>query len=293
MRRALAGALIGLLLLVGSAVAAVVPVPPLTARVTDQTGSLDSDQTQALETKLAAFEHSKGSQFAVLIVPTTGDETIEQFSIRVTDVWKLGRKGVDDGALLLIAKDDRRARIEVGRGLEGVIPDAIANRIIDEDLRPKFREGDFAGGLQAAVDRMIGLVNGEALPPPKPEAEFDTHKADQRHLFNALIAAFFIANALRQLLAGVAPIGRASVTGVVVTVAVCLLWSFGLLALGLGVFGFLFGLIPSGSGRFAGSGGYGGWGGGWGGGSGGGGGFGGGFSGGGGGFSGGGASGGW
>jgi uncharacterized protein len=279
-----------LLLLAGNAFAAAIPVPPLTARVTDQTGTLDAGQSQALEAKLAAFEKSKGSQIAVLIVPTTGDETIEQFSIRVVDQWKLGRKGVDDGALLLVAKDDRKARIEVGRGLEGVIPDAIANRIIDEDLRPKFREGDFAGGLQAAVDRMIGLVNGEALPPPKPEGEYDSNKVDQHDLFTPLIVAFFIANALRQLLAGVAPIGRASVTGVVVTIAICLVWSFGLLALGLGVFAFLFGLIPSGSGRFAGGGGYGGWGGG----SGGGGSFGGGgFSGGGGGFSGGGASGGW
>jgi len=295
MRHAIAVALIGLLLCVGGAFAAVIPVPPLTARVTDQTGTLDSGQTQALEAKLAAFEKSKGSQFAVLIVPTTGDETIEQFSIRVVDQWKLGRKGVDDGALLLVAKDDRKARIEVGRGLEGVIPDAIANRIIDEDLRPKFREGDFAGGLQGALDRMIGLVNGEPLPPPKPEGEYDSHKVDPHDFFTPLIVAFFIANALRQLLAGVAPIGRASVTGVVVTIAICLVWSFGLLALGLGVFGFLFGLIPSGSGRFAGSGRYGGWGGGWGGGSGGGGGSfgGGGFSGGGGGFSGGGASGGW
>jgi len=289
MRRAFAAALIGLLLFVGSAFAAVIPVPPLTARVTDQTGTLDSAQAQALEAKLAAFEKSKGSQFAVLIVPTTGDETIEQFSIRVVDQWKLGRKGVDDGALLLVAKDDRKARIEVGRGLEGVIPDAIANRIIDEDLRPKFREGDFAGGLQGALDRMIGLVNGEPLPPPKPEGEYDSHKVDEHDLLTPLIVAFVIANALRQLLAGVAPIGRASVIGVVVTIAICLVWSFGLLAIGLGVLGFLFGLIPSGGGRFASSGGSGGWGGGWGGGSSGGGGF----SGGGGGFSGGGASGGW
>src|SRR5471030_3278309 len=143
MLRALAGFLAALMLCVGSVVATPLAVPALTARVTDQTGTLDAGQVQALESKLAAFETSKGSQIAVLIVPTTGDETIEQYSIRVTDQWKLGRKGVDDGVLLLVAKDDRKMRIEVGRGLEGVIPDAIANRIIDEDMSPKFHDGDF------------------------------------------------------------------------------------------------------------------------------------------------------
>jgi uncharacterized protein len=284
-------ALVGLLLLVGGAVATVVPVPPLAARVTDQTGTLDAAAVQSLDATLAAFEKSKGSQIAILIVPTTGDETIEQYSIRVVDAWKLGRKGVDDGALVLIVMDPHGARIEVGRGLEGVIPDAIANRIIDEDMAPKFHDGDFAGGLQAGVARMIGLVNGEPLPPPKPQREFDDQRTTQHHLFNALIAAIFIVNLCRQLFARVAPLGRAGITGAVVTIAVWLLWSFGLLAVGLGVAGFLFGLMPVTAGRFSSSGRFGGWsGGGFGGGGFGGGG---GFSGGGGGFSGGGASGSW
>ena len=109
-----------------------VAVPPLTQRVTDLTGTLDAQQTRTLESQLAAFEKTKGAQLGVLIVPTTQPETIEQYSIRVVDDWRLGRKGVDDGALLLIAKDDRALRIEVGYGLEGVLPDAVANRIIDE-----------------------------------------------------------------------------------------------------------------------------------------------------------------
>jgi uncharacterized membrane protein YgcG len=164
--RRFAVALVGLLLCVGSAMAALVPVPPLAARVTDQTDTLSSEQTQALEAKLAAFEHSKGGQIAVLIVSTTGDETIEQYSIRVVDQWKLGRKGVDDGLLVLVAKDDRKVRIEVGRGFEGVIPDAIANRIIDGFIKSKFLAGDYAGGLNDGVDRIIGVVNGGTLPPP-------------------------------------------------------------------------------------------------------------------------------
>ncbi|HTA64974.1 MAG TPA: TPM domain-containing protein [Xanthomonadaceae bacterium] len=164
--RSFALTLISLLLFVGSAFANAIPVPPLTAHVTDQTGILSSAQAQALEAKLAAFEQDKGGQIAVLIVATTGDETIEQYSIRVVDQWKLGRKGVDDGVLLLVAKDGHRLRIEVGRGYEGVLPDAIANRIIDGFIAPKFHAGDYAGGLNDGVDRIIGVVSGEALPQP-------------------------------------------------------------------------------------------------------------------------------
>jgi uncharacterized membrane protein YgcG len=166
MRRFLAVVLFGLVLLVGSAFADPIPVPVLSAHVTDQTASLSSGDAQALEEKLAAFEQAKGGQIAVLIVPTTGDNTIEQFSIRVVDAWKLGRTGVDDGVLVLVAKNDRRVRIEVGRGYEGVLPDAIANRIIDGFITPKFLAGDYAGGLNDGVDRMIGVVNGGALPEP-------------------------------------------------------------------------------------------------------------------------------
>ena len=212
MRRAVALALIGLLLLVGSAFAAVIPVPPLTARVTDQTGTLDAAEVQTLESKLAAFEQGKGSQIAILIVPTTGDETIEQYSIRVTDQWKLGRKGVDDGVLLLVAKDDHKVRIEVGRGLEGEIPDVIANRIIDEDIVPKFHDGDFAGGVKAGIDRMIGLVNGEPLPPPKPQRDFAGPKGGGGGIF-AAVFAFLVA---RGLFSGLSTFPRGALVGGVV-----------------------------------------------------------------------------
>lgn len=147
--------------------AADVAIPPLKTRVTDLTATLSADQTAALESKLAAFEQKKGSQIAVLLVPTTKPETIEQYSIRVADQWKLGRRGVDDGILLLVAKEDRALRIEVGRGLEGVIPDAYGKRIVADDIAPRFKQGDFSGGLNAGVDRIIKLVDGEPLPAPK------------------------------------------------------------------------------------------------------------------------------
>ena len=144
-----------------------VAVPVLKSRVTDLTATLDAQQIAALEAKLAAFEQKKGSQIAVLLLPTTEPETIEQFGIRVADKWKIGRKGVDDGAILLIAKNDKRLRFEVGRGLEGVLPDAMAKRIIDEHIVPRFKQGDFAGGIDAGVERAIKLIDGEPLPPPK------------------------------------------------------------------------------------------------------------------------------
>ncbi len=149
-----------------SAAQAEVPVPPLSAHVTDLTGTLDTSQRTALEARLEAFEREKGSQIAVLILPTTQPETIEQYSIRVAEVWKLGRQGVDDGVLLLVAKDDRKLRIEVGYGLEGALPDAIANRIIEEVIVPRLRAGDFHAGISAGVEQIIGVIKGEPLPEP-------------------------------------------------------------------------------------------------------------------------------
>jgi uncharacterized protein len=148
-----------------------VVVPPLTGRVVDLTATLSADQTTALEQKLKAFEDRKGSQLAVLVVPTTQPETIEQYALRVVEQWKLGRRKVDDGALLLIAKNDRKLRIEVGYGLEGALNDATAKRIIDEIITPKFRSGDFAGGISDGADRILKVIDGEPLPPPKPEGE--------------------------------------------------------------------------------------------------------------------------
>ncbi|AJG24633.1 TPM domain-containing protein [Cupriavidus basilensis] len=147
-----------------------VAVPPLTARVTDMTGTLTREQQASLDQTLQAFEAKKGAQVAILIVPTTQPETIEQYSLRVVEQWKLGRKRVDDGALLIIAKDDRTLRIEVGYGLEGVLTDAASKRIISEDIVPRFKQRDFYGGVAAGVDRMLGVIGGEPLPPPKETA---------------------------------------------------------------------------------------------------------------------------
>src|SRR5436190_9221791 len=147
---------------------ALVAVPPLTGRVVDQTGTLSGGDVAALTQTLTDLETRKGSQIAVLIVPTTEGEAIEQFSIRVAEAWKIGRKKIDDGALLVIAKNDRHLRIEVGYGLEGALTDATTKRIIDEEITPKFKSGDFAGGISAGVNRMIRVVNGEKLPAPEP-----------------------------------------------------------------------------------------------------------------------------
>ena len=167
--RALLAAVLFFVQMTAPAAAADVAIPTLKARVTDLTATLTAEQTAALESKLAVFEQRKGSQLAVLLVPTTEPETVEQYSIRVVDQWKLGRKGVDDGVLLLIVKNDRKLRIEVGRGLEGALPDAIAKRIIDEYLVPPFKKGDFNGGINAAVERIIKVVDGEPLPAPKAD----------------------------------------------------------------------------------------------------------------------------
>ena len=161
------GLLAAALLAIAFAAFAQVAVPTLTTRVTDLTNTLTADQRATLEQRLAAFEARKGSQIAVLLVPTTQPEAIEQFGIRVAERWKIGRKGVDDGAILIVALKDRAVRIEVGYGLEGVLPDAIAKRIVEDDIVPRFKQGDFYGGIDAGVTRMISVVDGEPLPPPR------------------------------------------------------------------------------------------------------------------------------
>ena len=141
----------------------------------------------SLTQTLRNFEARKGSQIAVLIVPTTDGEAIEQFSLRVAEAWKIGRKKIDDGALLVVAKNDRHLRIEVGYGLEGALTDATAKRIIDEDITPKFKAGDFAGGVSAGVDRMIRVIDGEQLPAPEPPHWQDTGLFEHRGLFNPFL----------------------------------------------------------------------------------------------------------
>jgi uncharacterized protein len=153
------------------AASADVAVPPLSGRVVDQTGTLSSGDIDRLTQILKDFETRKGSQVAVLIVPTTQPETIEQFSIRVAEAWKIGRKKVDDGAILVVAKNDRKLRIEVGYGLEGALNDVTAKRIIDEVITPRFRSGDFAGGISDGVDRILRVIDGEPLPAPAPRRQ--------------------------------------------------------------------------------------------------------------------------
>lgn len=266
-------------------------VPKLTARVTDLTGTLTAEQQTQLEQKLAAFESAKGSQLAVLIVPTTAPEAIEPYSIRVVDEWKLGRKNVDDGALLIIARNDHRVRIEVGRGLEGVLTDAMCNRIISETVTPAFRQGNFYGGIEAGLDAMMKLIEGEPLPPPEHGWQPGGRSHGSGSLPFILFAVFIGSVVLRGIF------GRtlgSALTGAGAGLLVVLAGYALALALLAGVGAFLFTLLGGlarGSGWSSSPRG-GGFGGGWGG-FGGGGFGGGGFSGGGGGFAGGGASGSW
>ena len=278
--------------------AADVPVPPLTGRVVDQTGTLSANDIASLTQKLQDLERRKGSQVAVLIVPTTQPETIEQFSIRVADAWKIGRKKIDDGALMVVAKNDRHLRVEVGYGLEGSLTDVTTKRIIDEEITPRFRAGDFAGGISAGIERMIKVIDGEPLPAPQPPQWQDTGVLDESDLFNpvVLFGLFIVGAFLRTVLGRL--VGAAATGGVAGLAAWLIAGSLGA-ALLLGGIAFVIamfagGFVPLGApgrGRYGGGwpgGGYSG--GGWGGGSGG---SGGGFGGGGGGFGGGGASGSW
>ena len=268
---------------------ALVPVPPLSARVIDLTGILSGSAVNRIETELAAVEAHKGSQIVVLIVPTTHPEEIEQYGIRVADQWKLGRKGIDDGAILLVARDDRRVRIEVAYGLEGALPDAAANRIVDETIAPHFKLGDYDGGVEAGVAQMIAVVNGEPLP--EPDRRWEHHSGMHNVLPLALIVVVVASGLLRAVFGR---LGGSLATGGLAGAIAWLLTHIIALGAGAGVLAFLFAmLLGSNRGWSTGFGGgaAGGWGGGFGGGAGGGGG--GGFSGGGGRFGGGGASGSW
>jgi uncharacterized protein len=291
--KAARASLVALLLCWAFAAWADVAVPPLTGRVVDQTGTLSGADIAALTQTLQAFEARKGSQIAVLIVPTTAPEAIEQYSIRVAEAWKIGRKKVDDGVILLVAKDDHKLRIETGYGLEGALTDVAARRIIDEIITPKFRTGDFAGGISAGVDRIIAVIDGEPLPAPEPQQTFGGDHID--FLFNPLVifGVFVVGGLLRTLLGRL--IGSAATGGVVGVVAWLAIGSLGF-ALLAAVLGFFFAMVaesvvsPNGRGGSWSSGGgsFSGGGGGFSGGGGGGG-----FSGGGGSFGGGGASGSW
>ena len=284
-------ALLALLCVFAFTAYADVAVPPLSSPVTDLTNTLTASEQSQLQQKLLAFENGKGSQIAVLIVPTTQPETIEQYSIRVVDQWKLGRKGVDDGALLLVAKDDRTVRIEVGYGLEGALPDAIANRIVRDYIVPEFKAGNFNQGINAGVDRMIAVVEGEPLPAPQ-RREPSAGPSGIGSMLPILLIMVVVGGGILRGIFG--RVGGATITGALVGFIVWVLVSTVVAAGVAGLIAFFISLMGGGGGgwttrRGGGWGGFGGPGGFGGGGFGGGGGW----SGGGGGFGGGGASGRW
>ena len=237
-----------LVLLAGFAprAAAQIPLPKLEARVTDLTGTLTAAQQSALEEKLAAFEGRKGAQIAVLILPTTEPEDIAQFGVRLMETWKLGRKGLDDGAALIVAKEDRELRIEVQYGLEGVLTDATSSRIINETIVPMFRQGDFYGGINAGVDQMLRVVDGEALPEPDKAWKAPGNAPWPLILFGVVFLSGMLRRAIGRL-------GGAAVAGVFGAIAGWWVSSLWWVALGgfVGVFllALLFGAAGGGSTR--------------------------------------------
>lgn len=270
-----------------------IAVPRLSARVIDQTGTLSAQERDSLEAKLRAFEQERGSQVAVLLVPSLGAEPIEDFATRVTDEWQLGRKGVDDGVLFVIAKQEHKMRIQTGRGVQGTLTDALSKRIIDEIVAPRFRAGDFAGGIDAGVDAILKAIVGEQLPLPDVRKSARNVNAASSYT-DFFWIAFFIVPIVAVMLRGM--LGRFLGAGVTSGVTGLAAWLvFGSLAFGCvaALLAFVFtlftgsgigrGVRPGGWGMPGGFSGGGSWGGG----------GGGGFSGGGGGFDGGGASGSW
>jgi uncharacterized protein len=219
-----------------------VPVPPLTGHVTDQTATLTTEQQAALEQTLQTFEARKGSQLAVLIVPSSDPETIEQYSLRVAEQWKLGRKKVDDGAILVIAKNDRTLRIEVGYGLEGALNDATSKRIISEIILPRFKQGDFYGGISAGVAQMIRVVDGESLP--EPQAPPNGNSIGQ--LFPVLLLLALVLGTVLRSVLGRLP--GALATGGGVALIAWLVAGTAVIALAAGVIAFLFTLLTGGMG---------------------------------------------
>lgn len=265
------------------------PVPALTARVMDQTGTLTAAERNALEARLAGIESAHGAQVVVLMVPTTAPEDIAAYAWRIAHSWKIGRRDVGDGLLVVVAKDDRRMRIEVARRLEGPIPDIMAARIIDEALKPRFRAGDYAGGLTLAVEQIGALIAGEGLPPPAASRSGDD---GGQNLEALAIFLFVVVSALRPMARALFGnrLGAALMGAGTGLFAYWITTSL-LVASGAGVLALLLTLLSYGRGTHLGGGGFGGGhGGGFGGGFGSGGGF---SSGGGGSFGGGGASGNW
>jgi uncharacterized protein len=284
LRSLLAIWLVCLLAAIPAFAADLVAIPPLQARVTDMTATLTSEQRATLDGSLENFERERGSQISILLLPTTQPEAIEQFGIRLAEAWKIGRKGIDDGVIVIVAKNDRRVRLEVGYGLEGALNDATAKRIISETMTPRFKSGDYYGGLQSGVTAILGVISGEALPAARAAPALSALADRQDVLVIALVAVVLIGSCLRMILgnllgASITAAGAGAVAWLLSTSLLAVL-----IAAGAGFLLSLFGLnIAWGILMSRGGGGFGGR-------SGGGGGFGGG---GGGGFGGGGASGGW
>ncbi|BEP51096.1 MULTISPECIES: TPM domain-containing protein [Variovorax] len=243
------------------------PVPALTARVIDQTQTLAESERADLEAKLAAFEQRKGSQMVVLMVPTTAPEDIASYANRVGNAWKIGRKEVGDGILVIVAKNDRKMRIEVAKALEGAVPDLAAIRIIDEEMKPRFRNNDFAGGLNAAVARLIGLVDGEALPAPSSSGGNSSKDSgegiDWENLAIFLFVGVFVAAPIVRSIAGkklgsVVMGGGIGVIAFLITTSIVIAVLAGLAALMVSLFSAVAATSPA----RRGGGGFGGWGGG-------------------------------
>uniref|UniRef100_UPI0011784ABF TPM domain-containing protein n=1 Tax=Crenothrix polyspora TaxID=360316 RepID=UPI0011784ABF len=248
------------LLLFISTVWAEISVPKLSQRVTDLTGTLTATQVAGLEEKLAALEAEKGSQIAVLIIPTTQPQDIAEYGIQVADLWRIGRKNIDDGLILIVAKNDRKLRIEVGRGLEGVIPDVIAKRIIADVITPYFKAGDFGGGIDVGVSQLIKLINGEELPAPKAQAN-GQQGGEGGYLF-ILIAGLFVGSMLSAIF------GRfmgGMIAGIGSATLVSLLFGLGIAAVIVGIMVFFMIGVGRNGGGWSNGGGFGGgssWGGG-------------------------------
>ena len=279
LRRLLAGAGLALTLGFSGLASAQVAVPPLAGHVTDLTATLTPAQKESLEQTLAAFEARKGSQLAVLLLPTTAPEGIDQYALRVAEQWKIGRAKVDDGAILVVAKDDRTLRLEVGYGLEGALSDIVSKRIISDTIVPRFKQGDYYGGIDAGVAQIIRVVDGEALPAPTSQRTQGPDDLRQMFPF-LLIVVLVVGGVLRNTLGKLA---GSVVTGALVGVLAWLLLGAVLLAVLAGLVATVVTLLGGGA-VLRGIGGMGGGRGGFGGG---------GFRGGGGGFGGGGASGRW
>lgn len=269
-----------------------VAIPPLRSPVTDLTGTLTAEQVKALEQTVRAVEQRKGSQIAILVLPTTKPEAIEQYSIRLAEAWRVGRKSIDDGAIIVLALEDREVRIEVGYGLEGALPDLIASRIIREDMVPHLRRGEVYLALTAAVDRIVRVIDGEPLPAPTQEPSPRTG-GGLGSIFPILLMVVLVGGSVLRRIFG-SFLGAGATGGLAAIFAFFVTRALGI-AIVAGVIAFIFGLLGGGGGGGLTRGRRGGFGGGFGGWGGGGGGFGGGggWSGGGGSFGGGGASGRW